>query len=74
MIHDSDNCKQEPAINAISRQVDKIDTKVDKIDEKLDAFIERQAKTETKLGFISTGFLVLVAPVLVGIILYLIKL
>lgn len=58
-------CKQEPTIR-------NIDKKLDIIDAKLDRYLEKTTRMETKMGFISTGFVVLIAPMIVGIIVYLI--
>lgn len=57
--------------------MERIEGKLDKIDSKLNTYIEKTmektTRLETKVGFITTGFIVLVAPVVVGLILLLIK-
>ena len=58
-------CKQEPVIH-------NIDKKLDVIDAKLDKYLEKTVQTETKMGFITTGLVVLIAPIIVGIILFLV--
>jgi hypothetical protein len=59
-------CTQEPTIS-------RIDKKIDVIDEKLDKYLEKTIQTETRVGFITTGFIILIAPVIVGVILFFIK-
>jgi hypothetical protein len=51
----------------------RIEHKIDIIEQKLDKFTERTTKLETQVGVITTGFIVLGAPILVAIITYLIQ-
>jgi hypothetical protein len=50
---------------------DRIETRLDSIESKIDRFIERITKIETAQGMITTGFVVVVAPVVVGLVIYL---
>ena len=54
-------CTQEPSI-------ERIEKKVDSIDAKLDRYLEKTAVIETKMGFITTGILVVVVPLLLTMI------
>jgi hypothetical protein len=58
-------CRQEPTIL-------RIETKIDSIDEKLDRYNQKTVVNETQIGVIKTGFIVVVGPIIVGLIIYLI--
>ena len=54
-------CNQEPTI-------ERIDKKLDIIDSKIDSFIQRTTVLETTMGFIKTGFLVFITPIIIMVI------
>lgn len=57
------DCKQEHVFS-------RIDKKLDSIEAKLDIYLAKTIQNEVKLGFITTGFSILLVPVLVGIIIF----
>ena len=48
-----------------------IEEKLTRIEKKIDRFLERITTVEVKQGMVATGLIVLVAPALVGLIIYL---
>ena len=56
-------CEQEQILKDIKDQLSSVEAK-------LDNFLERIVVTETKMGFITTGLAVVIAPLLVGIAVY----
>lgn len=54
-------CEQEPII-------ERIEKKIDSIDDKLGKYLEKTAILETKMGFITTGLLVVVVPLILAVI------
>jgi hypothetical protein len=54
-------CDQEPIISRIEK-------KVDSIDDKLDSFLNKTTRLETQMGFIKTGFTVIIAPLLIYVL------
>ena len=48
-----------------------IEEKLTSIEGKIDRFLERITTVEVKQGMVATGLIVLVAPALVGLIIYL---
>ena len=54
-------CNQESSIERVEKKVDSIDAKLDK-------YLEKTTVLETKMGFVTTGVLVVVVPLLLAII------
>ena len=54
-------CDQESSIERVEKKVDSIDAKLDK-------YLEKTTVLETKMGFVTTGVLVVVVPLLLAII------
>ena len=54
-------CSQESSIERVEKRLESIETKIDK-------FIQRVTVLDTQFGFVKTGLLVVVVPVLVYII------
>ena len=56
-------CKQEPTISKIERKLNNIDLK-------LDRFLVKTTRIETIIGILKAIFIVIIAPVLVGFLIY----
>lgn len=58
-------CKQDTSI-------ERIEAKIDKLNEKIDTYLKKTTVLETKMGFISTGLLTFMVPILVGLAIWII--